>query len=97
MSPRWGYGVNGQDETMGRTGKTEIRVRCVVFRSTPEKTEKTERLEVHAMGALWSIYKLILSYMSYSYMYPWECMYLQTGKIIRRLWGTTSTITRNRT
>ena len=49
----------------------------MVFRSTPEKTEKTERLEVRAMGALWSIYKLILSHMTCLYMYPWECMYLR--------------------
>ena len=66
----------------------------MVSRSTPEKTE---RLEIRAMGALWSIYELILSYMIYSYMYSWEWMYLQNGKIIRRLWGTTSTITRNGT
>ena len=40
----------------------------MVFRSTPEKTEKMERLEVYAMGALWSIYELILSYMTCSYV-----------------------------
>ena len=29
----------------------------MVFQSTPEKTEKTERLEVRAMGAPWPIYE----------------------------------------
>ena len=35
------------------------------------------------MGALWSIYELVLSYMIHLYMYPWECMYLQKRKIIK--------------
>ena len=34
------------------------------------------------MGALWSIYELVLSYMICLYMYPWECMYLKKRKII---------------
>ena len=34
------------------------------------------------MGALWSIYELVLSYMVRSYMYPWECMYLRKGKMV---------------
>ena len=49
------------------------------------------------MGALWSIYELVLSYMIHSYMYPWECMYLRKRKIIRQLWSIKSTITWNRT
>ena len=36
----------------------------MIFWSTPEKTEETERLGVCAMGALWSIYELVLSYMT---------------------------------
>ena len=34
------------------------------------------------MGALLSIYGLILSYMIHLYKYPMECMYLRKRKII---------------
>ena len=36
------------------------------------RRRRRSRLEVAQMGALWSIYELILSYMTCSYVYPWE-------------------------
>ena len=63
-----------------------------VFQSRPEKMEETK---VHKDRCTSSIYELIISYMMHLYKYSWECMYLQKGKIIRRLWGIKETITEN--
>ena len=64
---------------------TPSQSRCLKFRSNgvhrvyddiPEQNggdgEDGEDWRFAQMGALWSIYELILSYMTCSYMYPWE-------------------------
>ena len=69
----WCYNRNTpHDRVVPNFGVTEFTEFTMVFWGTLEETEKMERLEVRTMGALWSIYKLILSYMICLYMYPWE-------------------------
>ena len=86
---------------------TPSRLRCPKFQSNRVRGvyesileytgEDGEDKRFAQMGALWSIYELVLSYMIHLYMYPWGCMYPRKGKIIRRLWSIKSTITRNGT
>ena len=73
------------DRVVPNFGVAEFTEFTVVFRSTPEKTEKMERLAVCTNGC--TMIDILLSYMTCLYMYPWEWMYLQNGKIIRQLWG----------
>ena len=69
---------------------TPSQSRCLKFRSNGDHEvhegileftgEDGEDQRFAQMGALWSIYELVLSYMIPSYMYPWECMYLRKKK-----------------